>query len=297
MGSYAIGTSTRWKNSDSSPTNGVALAEIVNLPSRFASKSPYLVVPETSWIIWLVRPDSSTRSRNLCRCSRYLLVKTASATGSEGEAGNDVPFVALDPHFKITLSGKAVKIPQPTYKISKILNSHRHEHVDEDYDADDAGVFDFGSAKARGSHERPIAVDSEDDAEGEADDYDESWAYGDAGGAEVSKADKGKSKAAAAAPLPTLPANDWEHDPGWVEECVAHIMPPPVDAAQGATLALQRELKTMLKEQNNAHSLRELGWYLPPDNIDDNLYQWIVELHSFEDALPIAADLKARSVF
>ena len=207
-----------------------------------------------------------------------------------------MPFVALDPQFKVTLSGKAVNIPQPTYKINKILNTHRHEHVDEDYDADDAGVFDFGSAKARGSRGRPIAVDSEYDVEGEVDDYDESWAYGDAGG-EASSADKGKGKAAAAAPLPTLSAYDWEHDPGWVEECVAHIMPPPVDAAQGATLSLQRELKAMLKEQNSARSLRELGWYLPPDNIDDNLYQWIVELHSFEEALPIAADLKARFVF
>lgn len=52
MNSYAVGTSTRWKNSTSCPTNGVALAQIVNLPNKFTSRSPYLVVPETSWIIW-----------------------------------------------------------------------------------------------------------------------------------------------------------------------------------------------------------------------------------------------------
>jgi ubiquitin-conjugating enzyme E2 Q len=33
---------------------------------------------------------------------------------------------------------------------------------------------------------------------------------------------------------------------------------------------------------------------MPPDLIGDNLYQWIVEMHSFDPALPLAKDLKAK---
>ena len=52
----------------------------------------------------------------------------------------------------------------------------------------------------------------------------------------------------------------------------------------------------MLKEQDRATSLKELGWYMPPGFIEDNLYQWIVELHSFDKDLPIAKDLAQRKV-
>jgi len=51
-----------------------------------------------------------------------------------------------------------------------------------------------------------------------------------------------------------------------------------------------------LREQDHAKSLSELGWYMPPEFIGDNLFQWIVELHSFEKDLPIAKDLKARKI-
>ncbi len=52
-------------------------------------------------------------------------------------------------------------------------------------------------------------------------------------------------------------------------------------------MAVQRELRSMLKEQEAANSLRELGWYMPPEFIGDNLFQWIVEMHSFDPSLPI----------
>lgn len=50
----------------------------------------------------------------------------------------------------------------------------------------------------------------------------------------------------------------------------------------------------MMKEQEMAKSLKELGWYMPEEFIRDNLYQWIVELHSFDPDLPIAKDMKAK---
>ena len=93
------------------------------------------------------------------------------------------------------------------------------------------------------------------------------------------------------------PADDWTHDAAWVAECVEHLIPPPTESSVAASQALQREMKAMLREQNAAKSLTELGWYMPEDLIGDNLYQWIVELHSFDSEIPVARDMVAQYVF
>lgn len=90
------------------------------------------------------------------------------------------------------------------------------------------------------------------------------------------------------------PVDDWKHDAEWVTESISHLMPPPLESSPTATVHVQRELKAMLKEQDSAHSLKELGWYMPPDFMGDNLFQWILELHSFDETLPIAQDMKRQ---
>ena len=90
--------------------------------------------------------------------------------------------------------------------------------------------------------------------------------------------------------------DDWTHDEAWVRASIEGLMPPPTQSSPSATSALQRELKAMLKEQNSAKRLKELGWYMPPDFIGDNLFQWIVEMHSFEEDLPVAKDMRSRCV-
>jgi len=52
----------------------------------------------------------------------------------------------------------------------------------------------------------------------------------------------------------------------------------------------------MVKEQDAAASLKELGWYMPSEFNEDNLFQWIVEMHSFDPDLPIARDLAAKKL-
>ncbi|KAJ5937361.1 hypothetical protein N7454_004661 [Penicillium verhagenii] len=41
--------------------------------------------------------------------------------------------------------------------------------------------------------------------------------------------------------------------------------------------------------------IAELGWYMDP-NVISSMYQWIVELHSFDPALPLAQDLKSAKM-
>ncbi|KIK53307.1 hypothetical protein GYMLUDRAFT_941874 [Collybiopsis luxurians FD-317 M1] len=49
----------------------------------------------------------------------------------------------------------------------------------------------------------------------------------------------------------------------------------------------------MWKERDTRNSFKELGWYMPEEFMGGNLFQWIVELHWFDETLSIADDMKA----
>jgi ubiquitin-protein ligase len=70
------------------------------------------------------------------------------------------------------------------------------------------------------------------------------------------------------------------------------MLEPPAWATTSATKRLQADFKALLKVQNS-EPLHELGWYIDP-NLVTNMYQWIVELHSFDPTLPLAKDMKAK---
>ncbi|KAI0795943.1 hypothetical protein C8Q75DRAFT_846922 [Abortiporus biennis] len=242
MSGYAHASASRWRGTQLHAGACVALAQIVNLPAKFRSKNPYFVVPQTEWI--------------LCR---YLLVNCVSEDydNTAQPTAEDVPYVTLDPAHPLTLNTKSIKIPEPSYKLTKLLEARQQEYIEENFDEDDRKVFEGNdwrlTSEAQSSNQSQPQPDQ-----------------------------------------PFIEKDPWIHNPAWVEECVSHILPPPVDHMPMATNALQRELKAMLKEQESARSLKELGWYMPPEFIGDNLFQWIVELHSFEDQLPIAKDLKKQ---
>ncbi|KAI1112701.1 hypothetical protein F5Y14DRAFT_442354 [Nemania sp. NC0429] len=68
----------------------------------------------------------------------------------------------------------------------------------------------------------------------------------------------------------------------------------PSYATKPAQQTIQRELQKLEKVQSST-PLHELGWYLHIDKID-NMFQWIVELHSFDPTLPLAKDMKAAGI-
>ncbi|THC89050.1 hypothetical protein EYZ11_011507 [Aspergillus tanneri] len=81
-----------------------------------------------------------------------------------------------------------------------------------------------------------------------------------------------------------------DYRPGKLQESSLKLLGPPQYATTQATKALQQHLRATLKVQNNA-PLHELGWYIDP-NLISNIYQWIVEMHSFDSDSPLAWDLK-----
>ncbi|KAK6585901.1 hypothetical protein PZA11_000958 [Diplocarpon coronariae] len=72
------------------------------------------------------------------------------------------------------------------------------------------------------------------------------------------------------------------------------MLQPPLYATSAASKTLNRNLKDVLAIQRKT-PLHELGWYINPELIS-NIYQWIVELHSFDASLPLAKDMKAAGV-
>ncbi|KAH6905576.1 hypothetical protein BKA70DRAFT_1372977 [Coprinopsis sp. MPI-PUGE-AT-0042] len=266
MGTYAQGARAVWKRSQTSPTNCVALVEMVNLPNQFVSNNPYFVVAETSWLV-----------------CRYLLLKGGSLEAppaDDSKSGTEIPFVKLDPAHKATLNGKLIEIPDPSAQVDSIISLRQAEVVEEDYDEEDMEVFT--------AQEPPPRQAGNDHGGDEHDfmDVDDENDY------------KVPTRVAPKAPPPPprRPANDWKHDSEYVREAVENLMLPPFESTSSASNALKREMRDMLREQENAPSLRELGWYIPEDHIQDNLYQWIVELHSFDPDIPIAKDLKAKNI-
>jgi ubiquitin-conjugating enzyme E2 Q len=269
LGSYAQGGIT-WKNSQLYPQSCAALAEIVNLPEKFVSNNPYYVVADTTWISWCVSSAAHCSDGSIhILDSRYLLVSNKSgasayapnnATTATTPSDEAIPMVPMDPLRRVTLGGKNISIPSPEYKLEKIRTDRENEYMEEDLDEDDASLF--VDPAPTGSQPGAVAFNESEEP---------------------------------TRPV-VRPADDWKHDPKWVRETITHTMPAPVDSTRMATMSLQRELNSMLKEQERATSLGELGWYMPPEFIEDNLYQWIVEVHSFDKELPIAKDLVQRKV-
>ncbi|USW53213.1 Putative ubiquitin-conjugating enzyme E2, poly(ADP-ribose) polymerase, catalytic [Septoria linicola] len=78
------------------------------------------------------------------------------------------------------------------------------------------------------------------------------------------------------------------------------IMPEPTYATGAATNRLMKELRTLDKIQRSTPAA-ELGWFIDVEKIE-NVYQWIVELHSFHmfetdgEKLPLARDMKKHNV-
>jgi ubiquitin-conjugating enzyme E2 Q len=82
--------------------------------------------------------------------------------------------------------------------------------------------------------------------------------------------------------------------PGSLDQSTLPMLEPPAYATMMATKALNRNLQEVLEVQKKT-PLHELGWYIDA-NLINNVYQWIVELHSFDPTLLIAKDMKNAGI-
>ncbi|KAL8754377.1 MAG: hypothetical protein Q9199_004397, partial [Rusavskia elegans] len=254
-----------WPQSHLKISQAIALNEIVNAPLQFVSHNPHLVVAQLDWIQ-----------------TRYLFVKINNSTTFD----KDVPpkeIYAQDPKYTPTGSERQ-KIVIPITAVSKsrrpLTTEAKHGvkkmktgNIVETDDcvllSDDTDVEDL-----------QILIDDEE--------WHENKPSVPAKSSHCSNLVKDKVK-----PKPyETPKTDFV--PGTLDSTSLPLLEPPSFATPMATKALQRELNSTLKIQDSLPA-HELGWYINRELLN-NMYQWIIELHSFESHLPLAKDLKAKDL-
>lgn len=251
-----------WPHTQLRIDNALSLNEIVNRPDKFVSTNPHLVVAQLDWIQ-----------------TRYLFVRCQ--TKQEGiQDTTPTEVYAQDPSYTaIGALNQPISIPitavsksrRPVTKVSKNGNKKARLSEDEDitYVSDDTDIEDLH-----------VFVEEDEPAPTEAN----------------IPTSQGKSEQ----PPDTI-FNSSNPDPtktDFIPHSLDHntlpILEPPAYATSMSTKTLQKELQATLKIQD-ATPAHELGWYIDRELIS-NVYQWIVELHSFEHHLPLAQDMKARGL-
>ncbi|CCF35875.1 polymerase [Colletotrichum higginsianum] len=88
--------------------------------------------------------------------------------------------------------------------------------------------------------------------------------------------------------------NKTDFVPGALDYELLPQLPPPSWASDQGRKFVGAELSKLQKLQANT-PFHQLGWYIDFENIT-NMFQWIVELHSFEKSLPLAQDMHRQGV-
>ncbi|KAL2069945.1 hypothetical protein VTL71DRAFT_14625 [Oculimacula yallundae] len=270
---YAGRNSILWHGSALNIQAAMSLNEIVNCPTQFVNSNPFLVVQHIDWI----------------QC-RYLLVQvqSGSSTLPDHPGGgnlnvisspvNTVVEVEQDPKRPaISTLQKPIGVPLCAASISRAF------HV---------SAVDAPARKKR-KHSTGIVsqvVELESDGENISD---IDFLFTD----DERTSAKGKGKANGKLVTSTSGTNGkplTDFVAGSLDQSSLPMLQPPLYATSSATKTLSRNLKEILTTQGKT-PMHELGWYINPDLIT-NVYQWIVELHSFDPTLPLAKDMKAAGV-
>lgn len=282
LGSYAGPSSMMWKNSVTKPTTCCTLAEIINRRNEFVSAAQsFLVVNKTEWIMWLayILRFWHLSGAHLVN-SRYLLVLTATKAKPDGEdfspsfvsqpMATEEPMVGKylvqEQGFSTRFGSTSIDVPQPSYQLDKLVGRCVLGRKEVTLEPEDRAIFDGPKEE---THISAAASSSAVDTNAGPDNTHMLRSAG----------------------------RVWEPDSKWIQRNAQELLPPPMEASHAASSALQREFRAIMREQNAAlaqNDLATLGWYLPPRHNEDNLYQWLVELHSFDPELPIAKDMKSE---
>ncbi|KAK4122686.1 hypothetical protein N657DRAFT_574909 [Parathielavia appendiculata] len=282
--SYSSGGQHAWPNSDLNITSCLSLNEIINASDEFVARTPHFVVSQLDW--------------HQCR---YLFVQAhgrvthngtgnkSTNKGSDHQAGRALKketFYPQAPGLEIYgQSGKPLQIPLSaipfrtigpaagTTSLSPTKRAvHQLEDSDGEEDAEDVSIL--------------LTDDEHDAIDGPPTKKSASPA---------SSMDMAMTQDVGGARPPT-PANIniyramTDFEPGSLDLSSLLRLAPPSFATEAATKSLSREL-VRLQTLQSRMSLHELGWYMDFDSIS-NLYQWIVQLHSFNPSLPLAQDMK-----
>ena len=255
-----------WPHSQLKISQAIALNEIVNAPSQFVSRSPHLVVAQLDWIqsrYLFVR--CNTHGINLQDSPPTQVYEQDPSYTPVGEKNSQIimPVTAVSRSRRPVSQAVTVKSGNKKVKVRNVQELEEIAMISDDTDYEDLEIF-FSDTE-----EKPDPPPSQ--------------------------SNRGKGKALPKIPSSAKPdASKTDFVPGSLNHKSLTLIEPPSYATSMATKALQRELAATLKVQDT-HPAHEIGWYIDRELIN-NVYQWIVELHSFESHLPLAEDMKAKDI-
>jgi ubiquitin-conjugating enzyme E2 Q len=300
IGYSANGGQQPWPNSDLHITTCLSLNEIINAPDEFVSRSPHYVVSQLDW--------------HQCR---YLFVQANGKVSLNGAAKRPMDQQAVVEKKKLTFypqapgleivgqSGKPLQIPlsaipvrtigpaagkssSPSKRAMRLLDESDEEDAEDvsllftDYEEDAVDGPPTKKSMSRGSS-MDVAVTQ--------DKYVPSFLpY-------TQTCLTNRHSGAAGPPTPASINIDramTDFEPGSLNLTSLPRLQSPSFATTAASKALSREIVRLQALQSKT-PLHELGWYMDFDSVS-NLYQWIVELHSFDASLPLAQDMKTAGV-
>ncbi|GAQ08490.1 hypothetical protein ALT_5811 [Aspergillus lentulus] len=255
----------------------VSLNELVNAPAQFKHTNPHYVVTQLDWI----QP-------------RYLFVKCQGAGPSDGTANvkhaKPSAMYQQDPKYPAQGPNKTtICVP------ISALNSQRRNSLGIVSRTDsDLAISALPGRKKRklDADKLPTPDSSKNNIVSEEDDVvSVATAFDDL--QLLLSEDEGEvEERPTVKPSKNGVKSDFE--PGTLKKESLPLLTPPQYATTPATKVLQQHLQATLKVQSR-EPLHDLGWYIDPDFIT-TVYQWIVELHSFDPKLPLAKDLKQANM-
>ncbi|KAK5951909.1 hypothetical protein OHC33_007202 [Knufia fluminis] len=286
------GSASGWQNSELKITSALSLNEVVNKPASFVSSSPHYVVAENDWIQ-----------------TRYLLVKTSAQHTKGNRQGMET--LTQDPSRKpLGDQGTPVEIPitaisksrRPKQDSDKRDTSRKRKSIGSglpnepielpDDDAESVATLNEDREyllddESHTGH-TPIVLDSDTEMMLSEDELDG-----------IASPRKKLRQEEMPEMLPVvdgcmLDSSKTDFVPGKLDMSNIKILPPPDDASRTATNSLLKAFNALLKAQSVAPA-HELGWYINPNGVE-NMYQWIVELHSFDKDIPLAQDMTKEGI-
>ena len=266
----AYGGNAAWPKSVLKITNAVSLQEVVNAPAKFVSQTPHYVVGNTDWVQ-----------------TRYLFIQ--SSVQHKVDKSPIVEYAQDPTHQARNESNVPIKVPIMAVSKSRRPAAGRSSTAVGHKRSKTTTSVDEATAERQEDDDSSVLSDGEDLEwlSSESDDYDAMSLDDDF--YEVS-ADSVRDSFPPTSSRKHGLEPETHFQPGTLDFSNIEILAAPKDATTQATKALMNWYKDALKTQKSA-PLHSLGWYIDETRME-NMYQWIVELHSFDPKLPLAKDMK-----
>ncbi|KAL0254468.1 hypothetical protein SLS55_009943 [Diplodia seriata] len=278
---YTNMNASTWRPSKLNIHDAVSLNEIVNSPDRFVSSTPHFVIDQIDWIQTRYLFVQASDPRTNPYMNKAPMMNKAPTTPDEQPLPLS-PIRQDHVHFPVNTQRRKIEIPaSATRSRAKVAKNSQTSPA--------AKAVARGHKKLKTGESIEDAIEIDDDAESVATDQDDRELLE----MEIERTDSATSQ------KDVVPANQNPLTlfvPGQLDFSTLEILPSPEGNAASivASRRLQSDFTAMNKIQN-CQPLHEIGWYIDPEHME-NLYQWIVELHSFEPHLPLAKDMQAKGV-